>query len=109
MAKESIQTELDRLYDLKDRAAGMGLSMDDYQEWLEKRVKYERERDLKFFAARSEIRDGYSERLDLDNVDIEKVREDLGIPRGHEGTTFIKSEVKRLKQITHQPESPATE
>jgi len=102
MAKESTKTKLDRFYDLNDEAAGLGRTVEEHVKMLEAEVAYERERELKFFSARAKLRDGYSKDLDLDNVDVEQVREDLGIPRGHEGTLLIKSEVKRLKEITHK-------
>jgi hypothetical protein len=102
MAKESVKTKLDRFYDLHDEAAGMGRTIEEHVKMLEVQVAYDRERELKFHSARAKLRDGYSEQIDLDNVDVEKIREDLGIPRGHEGVVVIKSEVKKLLTLRKQ-------
>lgn len=93
---ESTKSKLDRYYDFADEATGMGRTVDEHVKALEAETNYQRSRELKFHSARVKIRDGYGETLDLDNVDVEKVREDLDIPRGHQGTTVIKSEVKKL-------------
>jgi hypothetical protein len=102
MAKVDTKTELDHYLDLEAKATSLGRTIEEHVATLKAEVAYQRERDLKFFAARTKLRDGYSENLDLDNVDIDQVRDDLGIPAGYEGTQMIKSEVRRLKQITAQ-------
>ena len=102
MSKDNTHTELEHAYDLMDKAKALGRTLEKHIEELEKENAYEKDRKRKLLAAREQLRDGYSHDLDLAHVDIERVRADLGIPRGHSGTAFIKSEVRRLKRITHQ-------
>jgi len=102
MTKDNTQTELEHAYDLMDKAKALGRTLETHIAELEKEAAYEKERKKLLVAARDRLRDGYSHDLDLEHVDIEKVRVDLGLPRGFSGTSFIKSEVRRLKRLTHQ-------
>ena len=102
MAKLDDKTKLEYFFDFEDEAAALGRTVEEHKKMLIAKVAYERERELKFFSARAALRDGYASQIDLDNVDLEKVREDLGVPHGHEGMALLKREVKRLQQITHQ-------
>jgi hypothetical protein len=102
MAKESTKSRLDRHYDLYDEAIGFGRTFEEHIKVLEAEVNYDRQRERQFFAARAKMRDGYGNDIDPENVDFETIRQDLGLPRGHEATLLIKSEVKKLLAVQKQ-------
>jgi hypothetical protein len=90
---------IDCYWELEAIAKAHNLSIPEYVVWYQAEQSHDRQVQRLQNEARSALRNGVGQDLDLNNVDLEYLRERLNLAPGRQTKNFLKAEVKHLKQI----------